>query len=73
MPREKHPTIKQHLETLPEPYRAQALKNCKHTYILKGRSRTLALALYYAFDWDQSPEGRKYWGGVLTNIVLKNG
>jgi len=51
-------TIKQWLETLPEPYRSQALENWD------GESRKVkssSAAIGSAFKWWKSPEGIKYW------------
>lgn len=58
-------TIKKWLETLPEPYRSQALKNFENDhdykeYINESRSE-LSSALNWAFHWDQTPEGKEYW------------
>ena len=61
---EKMPeTVKEWLETLPEPYRSQAIKN--NNYSGNNRQvRALADAIDSAFDWDITDEGQDYWEEV---------
>lgn len=61
-------TIKEWLQTLPEPYRGLALFNLKTVPMAVGRAavpmRSLADALFDAFFWDESPEGNTFWSEV---------
>ena len=62
-------TIEQHLQDLPEPYRAQALKNMwwedkDNRYELQSK------ALQQAFKWWSSNEGIKYWYD-LHRLILE--
>lgn len=59
-------TIKEWLETLPEPYRTQALENAKNCLVGCGRTLdvnqgTLSDAVAGAFIWLLSPQGEQYW------------
>lgn len=56
-------TIKEYLESLPEPARAQALKNLLPSEQDK-EAENLSDALLGAFEWAGSPEGHKYWMDV---------
>lgn len=60
-------TIKKWLETLPEPYRARALKNAD-VEDLENEFDSLGMALQEAFHWHRSPEGAPFWGQVLAWI-----
>lgn len=53
-------TARTHFERLPEPYKSQALKNSDATR-LRVEYATCADALYYSFEWYDSPEGEEYW------------
>ena len=55
-------TIKQWLEELPEPYRSQALENMSEN----SEVESLCIAIMKAFDWDESPQGSKYWLSVYN-------
>jgi hypothetical protein len=59
-------TIKEWLETLPEPYRTQALENTKDLAPNRLTEYTSSLpdALFCAFAWGKSPEGNEYWTEV---------
>lgn len=58
-------TIKEWLETLPEPYRAQALKNiAEHPFDDKTDLTTPVESLAEAidsFEWFATEEGHDYW------------
>ena len=55
-------TIREHLESLPEPYRTQALENMRPEKALVFPSMNCrGEALTLAFDWERSPEGYLYW------------
>jgi len=63
-------TIREHLETLPEPYRAQALEN-HAAYPMPNAPESfesLLEAFYWAFDWDGSTERFDYWCELSDRI-----
>lgn len=70
-------TIKEWLETLPEPYRGQALANCLPAM---GHDVTESLeeSLFAGFAWSESPEGYSYWekvydlAGIGTSLAPTN-
>lgn len=53
-------TIKEWYETLPEPYKSQALKNCFKNRLTNTRS-SLAGAIMEGLSWSSTPEGGEYW------------
>ena len=61
-------TIRQHLETLQEPYRTQALANMWWE-LAEQHTPTLSRALHTAFNWYRSPEGIKYWAALQETII----
>lgn len=58
-------TVAAWLETLPEPYRTQAIDN-----MLERRKTeletSLRLAIANAFVWDETPQGYDYWASVAV-------
>ncbi len=56
-------TIKEWLETLPEPYRTEALDETKGR-ILKTNQGSLTEAIERAFIWADTPRGAFYWDDV---------
>lgn len=57
-------TITEWFNTLPEPYRSQALANHDMSYIdypEDGRADSLDEAIFLGFDWSETTEGRRYW------------
>ena len=54
-------TIREHLETLPEPWRTQALENTKEVGNLNLKKPTLKEAIAHGFWWDDTKEKEKYW------------
>ena len=61
-------TIREHLETLPEPYRSQALEN------IDERDQdlpeiSLRGALLKGFFWYDAPQGGHYWIDVYHRLV----
>lgn len=56
-------TIKHWLNTLPDPYKEQALKNTSKSRLDKTTS-SLSVALTQAFIWSETPEGINYWNDV---------
>lgn len=54
------------LQELPEPYRSQAIKNCKRLDGDTGFSVVDALA--GAFNWDDSPQGHEYWAALHNEL-----
>ena len=64
-------TILEHLETLPEPYRTQAIENCKNlSNTSKDRTNNVMSAIVMAFDWAESPEGSGYWQRYWYSLTL---
>lgn len=61
-------TIKEWLETLPEPYRSKALSQAD-TRSLKEKCRTLALAISGSISWRGSVEGIEYWIDVYRRAM----
>lgn len=60
-------TIKQWLETLPEPYRGQALANLEKEesdHIVSSDCE----AVNWAFNWGESPEGFEHWYAVYRHL-----
>jgi len=53
------------LQSLPEPYREKAVKNCKYP---DDPAPTLGSALSAAFRWAESPEGLVYWGDLKHRL-----
>ncbi len=65
-------TIKEHLETLPEPYRSQALENYNPRFLGDDppqKFEQVSEALIYAFDWTESPEGEEYWDKYQDSLI----
>ena len=56
-------TIKEWFDTLPEPYKSQAIKN---TTDLDAQESSLSRALKFAFVWDYTPEDFYYWMDVCN-------
>jgi hypothetical protein len=57
-------TIRQHLETLPEPIRSKAMRNLISGEDVRPSIRT---ALFAAFPWGGTPEGFDFWDEVAHN------
>lgn len=59
-------TIRQHLETLPEPFRREALESLE----TRGNNKieTLDDALKSAFTWVKTPQGHEYWSELVKKI-----
>jgi len=70
-------TIKEWLETLPEPYRTEALDETKPRDS-RQVSESLVKAICDAFSWSQSEQGSGYWNevaeraeaGEFNNLLL---
>jgi hypothetical protein len=62
-------TIKEWLESLPEPHRKQALANCHKIEQRKAQYSNPILALKDAFSWTNSPQGYEYWEGVGNHMA----
>ena len=56
-------TIKEWLETLPEPYRAEALENAGESTLFETQP-SLTAALYASSYWSDTPQGHDYWFDV---------
>jgi len=54
------------LQSLPEPYRSQAVKNCVRPNQVVA---TLQQAIYWAFDWGYSAEGIDYWADLNKRVM----
>lgn len=59
-------TIKEWLESLPEPHRTQALANASDSLTTTTPSLTSAIA--GGFAWAYSPEGYEYWDDFFHTI-----
>lgn len=62
-------TIKEWLETLPEPYKEKALEYAALENTLETRQETLHDALHSAFIWKQTVQGFEYWKGLFNGLV----
>ena len=58
-------TIKEWLETLPEPYRTEALENADKDTLIINKTH-LSRAIRGSFYWEYSPQGHDYWKNVFT-------
>lgn len=58
-------TIREALETLPEPYRKLAIENANKRMLDKTVSGK-AVAVALAFDWSLTPQGAEFWQHVST-------
>jgi len=56
-------TIREHLETLPEPWRTQALENTPKEKQAED-SPSLVHSLFNAFAWSESPQGEDPWHAI---------
>jgi len=65
-------TILEHLETLPEPYRSQAIENCLQTLSNHSNNSAdnLASAIVLAFEWVETPQGYWYWQRLWYSYTL---
>ena len=59
-------TIKELYETLPEPYRTQAINN---SYNKDEMFSSLYDALLSGFLWSETPEGFDYWNDYVDSII----
>jgi methionine synthase II (cobalamin-independent) len=60
-------TILQHLETLPEPYRTQAIENVDEA-IKDLEEVDLKESLHGAFMWNNSNQGYRYWLDLFNSL-----
>lgn len=60
-------TVRQHFESLPEPYRQQAIDNTSK-YYLEYEELSLDLALKRCFIWDNTEQGFDYWNEFYNNM-----
>lgn len=66
-------TIKQWLNTLPSPYREQALTNTNKDVLKENPSiPDLECALLSSFVWSKSPEGKLYWSNLVRELRKQN-
>ena len=61
-------TIKQHLETLPEPYREMALNNTPEDRLDDCHTHSIEATLMAAFIFRNTPEGSSFWHSVVDRI-----
>ena len=61
-------TIIDYLNTLPEPYKTQAINNTGDKN-LNRKVKSLNEALMSAFPWQGSPEGYRYWFQLRDSVV----
>ena len=65
-------TTLQHLSSLHEPHATQAIANLHAEDIYREISSMkydkLRAALFNAFNWEESPQGEDYWGGIYDRL-----
>lgn len=67
-------TKKEWIETFPEPYKTQAMKNTEdqdQTRMFSFEKEKLpiaAIALSFAFQWSETPEGHQYWEDFYNEL-----
>ena len=59
---------KEWLSKLKEPHRSKALKNWN---VIDSSHISLPIALACAFDWEKSPEGKRYWYEIWDELNKK--
>lgn len=64
--------ISEWLKELPTPYRELALNNYANGKIRDVLVSSMSLALSFAFDWRQSPEGHEYWNDVFIRLATND-
>lgn len=69
-------TITQWLETLPEPYRTEALENFDPTHIVDPHEldiakSSLSNAVLFGFDWSETRQGISYWDSFHSELMIK--
>jgi hypothetical protein len=64
---DKGKTVRQWFETLPEPYRSNAIRNSMRI-ILDSIEPTISDAICCSFDWEKSIQGFDYWDFVYQKI-----
>lgn len=62
-PPAKPTTVLGWLCTLPEGYKQRAVENL-HPRVADEEAGSLALALFWAFDWSDTPEGDRFWADM---------
>lgn len=62
-------TVKDFLEKLDEPYRSQALANCKTPNV---EVENLFEAVGCAFLWSSTEQGQEYWQSLHSKIGNEN-
>lgn len=60
-------TIKEWFETLPDPYKTQALEN---SIQLTGKKVPSLVGALNSFIWSDTPQGREYWTQVKRYVQL---
>ena len=70
-------TAIEHFNTLPEPYKSEALEalNIFPLYIKLGvneKYATILIALTHSFQWGKTPQGFEYWENLYRSILKSN-
>lgn len=67
-------TIKEWLETLPEPYRTEAIENATNEGSIRFRTKhkSLSEALGSAFTWYFTLQGHDYWVDLYDKLEKNN-
>lgn len=75
-PEEPQPkTIRQWFEELPEPYRGEAMENCKALNgdgVLNSDESLMSDSLRRAFTWDDTKQGGQYWLDLHDKLLSEN-
>lgn len=61
-------TIREWLETLPEPYRTKALGQMDH-YAVNNMHSSISDALWDTFNWVTTPEVGDYWFALYNHFT----
>lgn len=66
-------TVKEWLKELPEPVQSQVINNINNLNknplaILNANVKSLQLAVFGSFKWENSPEGSIYWAMIHTGL-----
>lgn len=62
-------TIREWFEELPEPYRSEAIDNCKRC---DNEEVSLPDALQAGFNWSTSKQGHSYWSKLNLKLITEN-
>lgn len=66
---ENKKTPEQWFQMLREPYRSEAIANInKHYFDYKENPNSTDDALFYSFEWRNSPQGHTYWEEIHESL-----